>query len=55
MARFVTDLVRGPPPTALTVFFDGAAPRQAARRPPLRAACRRGPRVSDAVPLDWAP
>ena len=31
MGRFVTDLVRGHPPTALTVFFDGASPRQAAR------------------------
>lgn len=31
MSRFVTDLVRGHPPTALTVFYDGAAPRQAAR------------------------
>lgn len=31
MSRFVTDLVRGHPPTALTVFYDGAAPAQAAR------------------------
>ena len=31
MGRFVTDLVRGHPPTALTVFYDGAAPAQAAR------------------------
>jgi hypothetical protein len=31
MGRFVTDLVRGHPPTALTVFFDGASPPQAAR------------------------
>jgi len=38
MARFVTDLVRGHPPTALTVFFDGAAPRQAARVARYRAA-----------------
>ena len=31
MGRFVTDLVRGHPPTALTVFYDGAVPAQAAR------------------------
>jgi len=31
MSRFVTDLVRGHPPTALTVFYDGAAPSQSAR------------------------
>jgi hypothetical protein len=37
MGRFVTDLVRGHPPSALTVFFDGAAPRQAARAARYRA------------------
>jgi hypothetical protein len=31
MTRFVTDLVKGHPPTTLAVFFDGAAPAQAAR------------------------
>ena len=31
MTRFVTDLVRGYPPTTLAVFFDGAVPAQAAR------------------------
>ncbi len=31
MTRFVTDLVRGRPPTTLAVFFDGTAPGQAAR------------------------
>src|SRR6185503_18891673 len=38
MTRFTTDLVRGYPPTALTVFFDGAAPAQAARAARYRAA-----------------
>jgi hypothetical protein len=37
MTRFVTDLVRGHPPTALTVFFDGTAPAQAARAARYRA------------------
>jgi hypothetical protein len=31
MTRFVTDLVRGYPPTTLAVFYDGASPEQAAR------------------------
>ena len=31
MTRFVTDLVKGYPPTTLAVFFDSAAPAQAAR------------------------
>jgi predicted DCC family thiol-disulfide oxidoreductase YuxK len=38
MTRFVTDLVRGHPPTALAVFFDGAAPEQAARAARYRRA-----------------
>lgn len=38
MARFTTDLVRGYPPTALTVFFDGAVPAEAARAARYRAA-----------------
>jgi predicted DCC family thiol-disulfide oxidoreductase YuxK len=38
MSRFTTDLVRGHPPTALTVFFDGAAPAQAARAARYRRA-----------------
>jgi hypothetical protein len=31
MTRVIADLVRGHPPTSLTVFYDGAVPRQAAR------------------------
>ena len=38
MTRFVTDLVRGRPPTTLAVFFDGAAPDQAARAARYRRA-----------------
>ncbi len=38
MTRFVSDLVRDYPPTALTVFFDGAAPAAAARAARYRAA-----------------
>jgi hypothetical protein len=38
MTRFVTDLVRGYPPTTLAVFFDGAAPDQAARAARYRRA-----------------
>jgi len=38
MTRFVTDLVRGYPPTTLTVFFNGAAPQQAARAARYRGA-----------------
>ncbi|HEY7610289.1 MAG TPA: hypothetical protein VIF14_13730 [Alphaproteobacteria bacterium] len=38
MTRFVTDLVRGYPPTTLTVFFDGAAPLEAARASRYRGA-----------------
>ncbi len=38
MTRFVTDLVRGHPPTTLAVFFDGAAPDQAARAARYRRA-----------------
>ncbi|MCW5772252.1 MAG: hypothetical protein KIT16_11495, partial [Rhodospirillaceae bacterium] len=41
MTRFVADLVRGYPPTALTVFYDGAAPRQAARAARYRAGAPR--------------
>lgn len=40
MARFVADLVRRHPPTALTVFYNGAAPRQAARAARYRAGAR---------------
>jgi hypothetical protein len=39
MGRFTTDLVRGHPPTALTVFYDGADGRQAARAGRYRRAC----------------
>lgn len=38
MTRFVTDLVRGYPPTTLAVFFDGAVPEQAARARRYRSA-----------------
>ena len=38
MTRFVTDLVRGHPPTTLAVFFDGASPEQAARAARYRRA-----------------
>lgn len=38
MTRFVADLVRGHPPTALAVFFDGASPDQAARAARYRRA-----------------
>lgn len=38
MSRFTTDLVRGHPPTALTVFFDGTSPAQAARAERYRRA-----------------
>src|SRR5262249_17038635 len=39
MSRFIPALVRGYPPTALPVFFDGAAPAQAARAARYRRAC----------------
>jgi predicted DCC family thiol-disulfide oxidoreductase YuxK len=38
MTRFVTDLVRGYPPTALAVFYDGASPAQAERAARYRRA-----------------
>ena len=38
MTRFVTDLVKGYPPTTLAVFFDGAVPKQAARARRYRSA-----------------
>lgn len=52
MTRFVSDIVRGYPPTTLAVFYDGAAPDQAARARRYRSALH--PRRRDVLWRDLA-
>ncbi len=52
MTRFVSDIVRGDPPTALAVFYDGAVPDQAARARRYRSALP--PRRRDVLWRDLA-